>query len=163
MARKLISVIPCGSQTKRMPGNILVDSRHLDLITPTKLYSAAELAEIFTCSEQTILSICNRSADKSKSIDGRWIKGLSEDKFYKVNHVARILGCSSKLVYKLRSRGDLDHLKNRIPGWSLVDYIKKKASPAPTPSRLDNIRISTIIRIPGWSVLDYIVRHCSYL
>ena len=51
---------------------------------------------------------------------------------YRIDEVQQILNCSKSMVYHLIYTGKLEWLKvgyhYRIPGWSLIDYIKENSS-----------------------------------
>lgn len=144
-----------------------IDPRHLAGIQEQHFYSPSEAAELLTCSSSLILNLCYRSnASHTKTLNKAYQRAVDEQKRYTTAEVARILNCSDRLIYKLRQLGQFDQLwlnaSARIPGWSVLDFIKNNAYRSPK-SKLEFISVNSLIRIPGWALRELVKRNAEAL
>lgn len=134
------------------------DHRHIEGITPEMRYTTAQAAEIMGCSRELIIKLCDRSRlIVQKEIDPRHYADFLREKKYSDSEVARRLNVSHTTIYNLRKCGEFEEtpLRHvvRIPGWSVIDFIKRNASGY--KNKLQFSTIGKIIRIPGWGIIDF--------
>lgn len=145
----------------------IIDPRHLEGIQEQHFYSPSEAAELLTCSSSLILNLCYRSnSSHTKTLNKAYQRAVDEQKRYTTAQVARILNCSGRLIYKLRQLGQFDQIylnaSARIPGWSVLDFIKNHSYRSPK-SKLEFISVNSLIRIPGWALRELIKRNADAL
>lgn len=133
------------------------DPRHIAGIVPEMRYSTVQAAEILGCSRELIIKMCNRLNLISENVDPRHYADFQPDRKYSDSEVARRFNVSHTTIFNLRKCGEFDvtplHKVVRIPGWSIIDFIKKTASNS--QKRFQFISVGNLIRIPGWGIIDY--------
>jgi hypothetical protein len=133
------------------------DTRYIEGIIPSMRYTTIQAAEILGCSRELIVKMCDRSnLIKPAEIDLRHYEDFIDKRKYSDSQVARLLNISHTTIYNLRKSGEFEEIPLRkvvrIPGWSIIDFIKKSCF---STEAIDFICIGKkIIRIPGWSIID---------
>jgi len=144
----------------------MIDARHLNGIDENFYYTIDQVAELMGCSRSLVSQLCIRK-DKGVNPDPRHFSVVTAETKYTALALSKKLNVSVPLICKLRYIGHLESAplrhSHRIPGWSVLDYIKTNSSMASNGLFLDSISIGASIRIPGWSVLQYISKNCSRL
>lgn len=144
----------------------IIDARHLNGIDENFYYTIDQVAELMGCSRSLISQLCIRK-DKGKNIDPRHLAIVTPETKYTALALSKKLNVSVPLICKLRYIGHLESTplrhSHRIPGWSVIDYVKANASSASHGLFLDSVSIGVSVRIPGWSILQYISKNCSRL
>jgi len=133
-----------------------LDPHHIEGISPEMRYTTIQVAEIIGCSRELIVKMCDRSNLITPiEIDPRHYSDFIDKKKYSDSEVARLLNVSHTTIYNFRKCGEFEEIPLRkvvrIPGWSIIDFIKRNSF-----STVDLSFIfvgKKIIRIPGWSII----------
>lgn len=144
----------------------IIDARHLNGIDENFYYTIDQVAELMGCSRSLVSQLCIRK-DKGVNPDLRHFNIVASQTKYTALALSRKFNVSVPLICKLRYIGHLESTplrhSHRIPGWSVIDYIRGNASMASHGFFLDSLSIGASVRIPGWSILQYISKNCSRL
>lgn len=155
------------SPVKKLKTGELVDMRHTGDIEPLNRYQVSEVARILDCSETTVYNLIQQLylATGIKNVDMRHWQDIDESRSYSGMELSRRFNCSHQHIKNLRDKGAFQsrpvRVNKRVPGWSVIDFIKKNASPASAKNQLDYLKVGTLTLVPGWSLIDYIEQNCS--
>lgn len=141
-----------------------LDPRLVEGIVPEMRYNSSQAAQILGCSSSLVIKLCDRSYLDKGHIDPRHYNDFLHNRKYSDAEVARKLNVSHTTIYFIRKCGILEESPlrhvTRIPGWSLIDFIKNNTSNV--NANLQFFSTKRIVRIPGWSLIDFLKNDKSF-